>query len=42
MVDALADRAANVTEPRLKQVLHRTGCLLLDAALEARSSSSRG
>jgi hypothetical protein len=40
MVDALADRAALVTDPRLKQLLYRTSCVLLDHALNAPSITS--
>jgi len=37
MVDALDERAARVTDPRLRQLLLRTACVLLDQAIDSRA-----
>jgi hypothetical protein len=37
MVDALAERAGVVTDPRLRLLLVRTACLLVDHAIDSRT-----
>jgi hypothetical protein len=37
MVDALSDRASAVTDPRLKQLLLRAACTVVDRVLASKS-----